>query len=71
MHDYFTRNLSFPDQRLFEEDGGHFLHFRLGANWSLVWWISRFGPNVEVLEPEHLRGWVAEFLAEAAAQYDE
>ena len=71
MRDYFARNLSFPDQRLFEEDGEHFLRFRLGPNWSLVWWISQFGPNVEILESEHLCDWVAEFLAEAAAQYDE
>lgn len=69
MRDYFTRNISHPSQQLFEKKGRHYLRFTIGVNWTLVWWIARFGPNVEVMKPRRLREQVREFLAEALEQY--
>jgi len=36
----------------------------------LRWWLSNFGPDVEVLDPRELRAEMAERLQKAAAQYE-
>ncbi len=66
---YFNRCVRLPGQTIYEQDGTHFMRFRAGPSWALVWWLSQFGPNIRVIEPEPLRDWVAEFVRDAAARY--
>lgn len=68
---HFTENYNLPEQNIYESDGKVLMEFRIGLNWTLIWWLSQFGPNVEVMEPVHLREWIAGFLSEASEQYIE
>ena len=69
IREYFSRNISHPSQRIVQKRGRHYLRLTIGVNWTLVWWIARFGPNVEVVKPRRLREWVRDFLQEAVDQY--
>jgi len=60
----------FPDQQgRFLEDGSYELSIPYGNPTELIMDICRYGPDVEVLAPESLRGAVAEKLRCAANQY--
>jgi predicted DNA-binding transcriptional regulator YafY len=59
-----------PDQRSrYEADGSYLLEVPYAHPRELVMEILKFGPDVEVLAPERLRGAVAGQLAQAAARY--
>jgi len=61
----------FPGQRgEFDIDGSYLLHLPYSASPELVMDILKYGPDVEVLEPQALREQVRERLREALGRYE-
>lgn len=54
----------------FEQDGSYVLEVPYSSDSELVMDILRYGPNVEVLSPKHLREGVVEKLKQAISQYN-
>ena len=60
-----------PEQRESQEGDSFILEFPYADDRELIMDIMRFGPWVEVMEPKELRHRVAEYLNQAAKQYQE
>ncbi|HRP37451.1 MAG TPA: WYL domain-containing protein, partial [Candidatus Dojkabacteria bacterium] len=68
--DYIAEREWYPNQKLKRlKDGSIQLSFESDINMMLLGWIRRFGPDVEVLEPEELREKVVEGLKRNLEQY--
>ena len=59
-----------PQQRSYAENGHYVLEIPYSDDRELLMDILKYGPDVEVLEPESLRDRVRERLQQAAAQYN-
>jgi len=60
-----------PDQKgSYDDSGAWTLQLQFSSARELVMDILRYGPEVEVLEPESLRAAVAESARQAAKIYD-
>jgi predicted DNA-binding transcriptional regulator YafY len=69
----FIKETNFhPSQQIIEEpEGALIFTARAGGMRSVLRWVLSFGDEAEVLEPEALRGMVAEVMASGARRYEE
>ncbi|MFW6364165.1 MAG: helix-turn-helix transcriptional regulator [Spirochaeta sp.] len=51
------------------DDGSIILRFRTNQQSQLLFWVSQWGPNAEILEPAGLRKRAGEWFSETAARY--
>lgn len=51
------------------EDGSVTVRFRTNQQSQVLFWVSQYGPNAEILEPAELRERAAEWFREAAGVY--
>ena len=51
------------------DDGGIILRFRTNQQSQLLFWVSQWGPNAEILEPPELRARAGRWFSETAARY--
>ena len=52
------------------ENGGIIVRFRTNQQSQVLFWVSQWGPNAEILEPAELRERAREWFAGAAERYE-
>ena len=50
-------------------DGGIILRFLTNQREQTLFWVSQWGPNAEILDPDDLREQAAEWMESAAVRY--
>ena len=59
-----------PQQRVeHHEDGSKTMRFRTNQQSQVLFWVSRWGPQAEILEPQELRERAAEWFRSTAERY--
>ena len=53
-----------------EDDGSIILRFPTNQQTQTLYWVARWGPNAQILEPPELRERAGQWFAQAAANYD-